>query len=190
MIQATITFQIHPAQTVQEILELFKNTVVENCTQFHLLSAFDHPHSPHCPPPPVPLQALWQAGLGLPAAPPDHAVRLVSSQHCPPGTCIGKQRADTYTFGAYHWHPPIQRTASELQEHPRTQGKDLSPSLGDSGEICLWADSDYWHRPGPVSHPHELRGWGASCFRGPDLGPGLTQGGKPTLIKRLTRTTL
>ena len=39
MIQVTVNSQIHPTLTVQEILELIKNSVY--CVQLHMLSAFD-----------------------------------------------------------------------------------------------------------------------------------------------------
>uniref|UniRef100_A0A5F9C0Y4 Peptidase M20 domain containing 1 n=1 Tax=Oryctolagus cuniculus TaxID=9986 RepID=A0A5F9C0Y4_RABIT len=39
--QATVNFRIHPAQTVQEVLELVKNTVADDRVQLQVLRAFD-----------------------------------------------------------------------------------------------------------------------------------------------------
>uniref|UniRef100_A0A7N5JNV2 N-acyl-aliphatic-L-amino acid amidohydrolase n=1 Tax=Ailuropoda melanoleuca TaxID=9646 RepID=A0A7N5JNV2_AILME len=39
--QAIINMQIHPAQTVQEVLDLIKNIVADSRVQFHVLNAFD-----------------------------------------------------------------------------------------------------------------------------------------------------
>ncbi|XP_019505124.1 PREDICTED: N-fatty-acyl-amino acid synthase/hydrolase PM20D1 isoform X2 [Hipposideros armiger] len=45
--QATVNFRIHPSQTVQEVLELVKNTVADDRVQFHVLNAHEPlPDSP------------------------------------------------------------------------------------------------------------------------------------------------
>ncbi|XP_045154167.1 N-fatty-acyl-amino acid synthase/hydrolase PM20D1 isoform X2 [Echinops telfairi] len=96
--QATINFRIHPAQTVQEVLELVKNIVADDRVQFHVLSAFD----------PLPVSPSDDQALGF------QLLRQTIQSVFPevsivvPGTCIGNTDSRHYTNlsnGIYRFNP-------------------------------------------------------------------------------------
>ncbi|XP_006834137.1 PREDICTED: probable carboxypeptidase PM20D1 [Chrysochloris asiatica] len=96
--QATINFRIHPAQTVQEVLELVKSIVADDRVQYHVLSAFD----------PLPISPSDDSALGYQLL--RHTIQAVFPEVSiiTPGTCIGNTDSRHYTNlsnGIYRFNP-------------------------------------------------------------------------------------
>ncbi|XP_015996306.2 N-fatty-acyl-amino acid synthase/hydrolase PM20D1 isoform X3 [Rousettus aegyptiacus] len=97
MAQAIVDFRIHPAQTVQEVLELAKNIVADDRVQFHVLSAFD----------PLPISPSDDQALGY------QLLRQTIQSIFPevevvPGICICNTDSRHYTnltTGIYRFNP-------------------------------------------------------------------------------------
>lgn len=96
--QATVNFRIHPAQTVQEVLELVKNIVADDRVQFHVLEAFE----------PLPVSPSDDQALGY------QLLRQTIQSVFPeinivvPGTCIANTDSRHYvnlTTGIYRFSP-------------------------------------------------------------------------------------
>ncbi|XP_075396669.1 N-fatty-acyl-amino acid synthase/hydrolase PM20D1 isoform X2 [Tenrec ecaudatus] len=96
--QATVNFRIHPAQTVQEVLELVKNIVADDRVQFHVLNAFD----------PLPTSPSDDQALGF------QLLRQTIQSVFPevdiiiPGVCIANTDSRHYTNlsnGIYRFNP-------------------------------------------------------------------------------------
>ncbi|XP_037680815.1 N-fatty-acyl-amino acid synthase/hydrolase PM20D1 isoform X2 [Choloepus didactylus] len=85
--QATINFRIHPAQTVQEVLELVKDIVADDRVQYHVLSAFD----------PLPVSPSDDQAFGYQLL--SQTIRSVFPEIniVVPGTCIGNTDSRHYT---------------------------------------------------------------------------------------------
>ncbi|KAM6165345.1 N-fatty-acyl-amino acid synthase/hydrolase PM20D1 [Erethizon dorsatum] len=96
--QAIVNFRIHPAQTVQEVLELARNIVADDRVQFQVLRAFD----------PLPISPSDDQALGY------QLLRQTIQSVFPevtivvPGTCIGNTDSRHYTnltTGIYLFNP-------------------------------------------------------------------------------------
>ncbi|XP_077013698.1 N-fatty-acyl-amino acid synthase/hydrolase PM20D1 isoform X2 [Tamandua tetradactyla] len=93
--QATINFRIHPAQTVQEVLELVKNIVADDRVQYHVLNAFD----------PLPVSSSDNQAFGYQLL--SQTIRHLYWQHRQPAL-----------YKPFDWHLSIQSplsAASRLQ---------------------------------------------------------------------------
>lgn len=96
--EATINFRIHPAQTVEEVLELVKDIVADERVQLEVLSAFN----------PLPVSPWDDQALGyqllrqtLQSVFPEVSIVV-------PGTCIGNTDSRHYrnlTTGIYRFNP-------------------------------------------------------------------------------------
>lgn len=146
--QAAVNFRIHPAQTVQEVLKLAKDIVVDDRVQFHVLSASE----------PQPISPFDDQALGY------QLIRQTIQSVFPeinivvPGTCIAQTDSRHYTnltTGIYRFNP--------LYVQPR----DFSSIHGINERISVQAyetqvkflfefiqNADTEQRP--VSHLHEL----------------------------------
>ncbi|XP_064129365.1 N-fatty-acyl-amino acid synthase/hydrolase PM20D1 [Loxodonta africana] len=96
--QAVVNFRIHPAQTVQEVLELVKNIVADDRVQLHVLSAFD----------PEPVSPSDNQALGYQLL--RHTIHSVFPEVSivAPGTCIGNTDSRHYknlSNGIYRFNP-------------------------------------------------------------------------------------
>ncbi|XP_004685616.1 PREDICTED: probable carboxypeptidase PM20D1 [Condylura cristata] len=96
--ETVINFRIHPAQTVEEVIELVKNNIADDRVQLHVLSAFD----------PLPISPSDDQAFGyqllrqtLQSVFPD--VSIIA-----PGVCIGNTDSRHYTnltTGIYRFNP-------------------------------------------------------------------------------------
>ncbi|XP_008578697.1 PREDICTED: probable carboxypeptidase PM20D1 [Galeopterus variegatus] len=146
--QATMNIRIHPAQTVQEVLELVKNIVADDRVQFHVLSAFDS-----LPVSPSDDQALGYQLLHQTIRSVFPEVSVVT-----PGICIGNTDSRHFTnltTGIYRFNPLY------------LQPQDFSSVHGINEKISVQAyetqvkfifeliqNADTYQRP--VSDLHEL----------------------------------
>ncbi|XP_054568173.1 N-fatty-acyl-amino acid synthase/hydrolase PM20D1 [Eptesicus fuscus] len=146
--QATVNFRIHPAQTVQEVLKLAKDIVVDDRVQFHVLDASE----------PLPVSPFDDQALGY------QLIRQTIQSVFPeinivaPGTCIAQTDSRHYTnltTGIYRFNPLY------------LQPQDFSGIHGINERISVQAyetqvkflfefiqNADTEQRP--VSHLHEL----------------------------------
>ncbi|XP_007951532.1 N-fatty-acyl-amino acid synthase/hydrolase PM20D1 [Orycteropus afer afer] len=98
MAKAIVNFRIHPAQTVQEVLELVKNIVADDRIQYHVLSAFD----------PLPVSPSDNQALGYQLLRQTIQSVFPEINIVTPGTCIGNTDSRHYTNlsnGIYRFNP-------------------------------------------------------------------------------------
>ncbi|XP_029789030.1 N-fatty-acyl-amino acid synthase/hydrolase PM20D1 [Suricata suricatta] len=96
--QAIINIRIHPAQTVQEVLELIKNIVADDRVQFHVLNAFD----------PLPVSPSDHQALGYQLLRQTIQSVFPEVNTVTPGVCIGNTDSRHYTnltTGIYRFNP-------------------------------------------------------------------------------------
>lgn len=96
--QATVNFRIHPAQTVQEVLELVKNTVADDRVQLQVLRAFD----------PLPISPSDDQALGYQLLRQTIQSVFPEVNTVTPGICIGNTDSRHYTnltSGIYRFNP-------------------------------------------------------------------------------------
>lgn len=146
--QATVNFRIHPAQTVQEVLELAKNIVADDRVQFRVLDAFD----------PLPVSPSDDQALGY------QLIRQTLQSVFPevnivvPGICIGITDSRHYsnlTTGIYRFNPVYLqpqdfRGLHGINEKISVQGYETQVKF--IFEFIQNADTDQR----PVPHLHEL----------------------------------
>ncbi|XP_045697411.1 N-fatty-acyl-amino acid synthase/hydrolase PM20D1 isoform X1 [Phyllostomus hastatus] len=146
--QATVNFRIHPAQTVQEVLELVKNIVADDRVQFHVLDTFD----------PLPVSPSDDQALGY------QLIRQTLQSVFPevnivvPGICIGMTDSRHYsnlTTGIYRFNPVYLqprdfRGLHGINEKISVQGYETQVKF--IFEFIQNADADQR----PVPHLHEL----------------------------------
>ncbi|CAK6439721.1 unnamed protein product [Pipistrellus nathusii] len=96
--RATVNFRIHPAQTVQEVIKLAKDIVVDDRVQYHVLEAVE----------PLPVSPFDDRALGY------QLIRQTIESVFPeisivvPGTCIAQTDSRHYTnltTGIYRFNP-------------------------------------------------------------------------------------
>lgn len=146
--QATVNFRIHPAHTVQEVLELAKNIVADDRVQFRVLDAFD----------PLPVSPSDDQALGY------QLIRQTLQSVFPevnivvPGICIGITDSRHYsnlTTGIYRFNPVYLqpqdfRGLHGINEKISVQGYETQVKF--IFEFIQNADADQR----PVPHLHEL----------------------------------
>nr|XP_019608096.1 PREDICTED: N-fatty-acyl-amino acid synthase/hydrolase PM20D1 isoform X4 [Rhinolophus sinicus] len=96
--QATVNFRIHPAQTVQEVLELVKTIVADDRVQFHVLGAFE----------PLPVSPSDDQALGYQLLRQTLQSVFPEINIVAPGTCIANTDSRHYvnlTTGIYRFNP-------------------------------------------------------------------------------------
>lgn len=146
--QATVNFRIHPAQTVQQVLELVKNIVADDRVQFHVLNAVDPlPNSPSDS------QAFGYQLLRQTIQSVFPEVHIVV-----PGICIGNTDSRHYTnltTGIYRFNPVYLQPQGSYGIHGRNE--KISVQAYESQvkfifEFIQNADRDWVLVP----HQHEL----------------------------------
>nr|KAF6414004.1 peptidase M20 domain containing 1 [Molossus molossus] len=148
MAQSTVNFRIHPAQTVQEVLELVKNIVADDRVQFHVLNAFE----------PLPVSPSDDQALGY------QLIRQTLQSVFPevnivaPGICIAQTDSRHYahlTTGIYRFNP-IYLTPQEFRSihgiNEKISVRNYETQVKFIFEFIQNADTDQE----PVSHLHEL----------------------------------
>uniref|UniRef100_A0A8C9DHB6 Peptidase M20 domain containing 1 n=1 Tax=Prolemur simus TaxID=1328070 RepID=A0A8C9DHB6_PROSS len=96
--QATINFRIHPAQTVQEVLEFVKDIVADDRVQFHVLNAFE----------PLPISPFDDQALGYQLLRQTIQSVFPEIDIVTPGICIGNTDSRHFTnltTGIYRFNP-------------------------------------------------------------------------------------
>lgn len=148
MAQATVNFRIHSAQTVQEVLELVKNTVADDRVQFHVLSAFEPlPESPSDD------QALGYQLLLQTLQSVFPEIDIVA-----PATCIAKTDSRHYvnlTTGIYRFNPVYLRPQNFSSIHgfnEKISVKAYETQVKFIFEFIQNADTELE----PAPHQHEL----------------------------------
>ncbi|XP_058131080.1 N-fatty-acyl-amino acid synthase/hydrolase PM20D1 [Dasypus novemcinctus] len=146
--QATVNFRIHPAQTVQEVLELIKNIVADDRVQYHVLNAFD----------PLPISPSDDQALGY------QLLRRTIQSVFPeinivvPGICIANTdsrhfvnlSAGIYQFNPVYLQPQSFSSIHGINEKISVQAYETQVKF--IFEFIQNADIDRM----PVSHWHEL----------------------------------
>nr|KAF6291360.1 peptidase M20 domain containing 1 [Myotis myotis] len=146
--QATVNFRIHPAQTVQEVLKLAKDIVVDDRVQFHVLESFE----------PLPVSPFDDQALGY------QLIRQTIQSIFPeinivvPGTCIAQTDSRLYTnlttgiyrFNPVYLQPQDFRSIHGINERISVQAYESQVKF--IFEFIQNADTEQR----PVSHLHEL----------------------------------
>ncbi|XP_006887984.1 PREDICTED: probable carboxypeptidase PM20D1 [Elephantulus edwardii] len=146
--QATINFRIHPAQTVQEVLELVKNIVADDRVQFHVLSAFD----------PLPISPSDDQALGYQLLRQTIQSVFPEISIVTPGTCIGNTDSRHYTNlskGIYRFNPVYLQPQGFSSIHGINEKISVTAyetQVKFIFELIQNADSDQM----PMPHVHEL----------------------------------
>ncbi|KAM9612961.1 N-fatty-acyl-amino acid synthase/hydrolase PM20D1 isoform 3-T3 [Trichechus inunguis] len=146
--QATVNFRIHPAQTVQEVLELVKNIVADDRVQLHVLSAFDP-----LPASPFDDQALGYQLLRRTIQSVFPEINIVA-----PGTCIGNTDSRHYmnlSNGIYRFNPLYLQPQGFSSIHginEKISVQAYETQVKFIFELIQNADTDRV----PVPHVHEL----------------------------------
>ncbi|KAM6216594.1 N-fatty-acyl-amino acid synthase/hydrolase PM20D1 [Rhynchocyon petersi] len=146
--QATINFRIHPAQTVEEVLELVKNIVADDRVQYQVLNAFDPlPDSPSDD------QAFGYQLLRQTIQSVFPEISVVT-----PGTCIGNTDSRHYTNlskGIYRFNPVYIQPEGFKSIHGINEKISVQAYEGQVKflfELIQNADTDR----APAPHVHEL----------------------------------
>lgn len=146
--QATVNFRIHPAQTVQEVLKLAKDIVVDDRVQFHVLESFE----------PLPVSPFDDQALGY------QLIRQTIQSVFPeinivvPGTCIAQTDSRLYTnltTGIYRFNPVYLQPQDFRRIHginERISVQAYESQVKFIFEFIQNADTEQR----PVSHLHEL----------------------------------
>lgn len=146
--QATVNFRIHPAQTVQEVLKLAKDIVVDDRVQFHVLEAFE----------PLPVSPFDDQALGY------QLIRQTIQSVFPeinivaPGICIAQTDSRHYTnltTGIYRFNPLYLQPQDFSGIHginERISVQAFETQVKFLFEFIQNADTEQR----PVSHLHEL----------------------------------
>ncbi|XP_066117632.1 N-fatty-acyl-amino acid synthase/hydrolase PM20D1 [Saccopteryx bilineata] len=146
--QATVDLRIHPAQTVQEVLELVKNIVADDRVQFHVLKAFE----------PVPVSSYDDQAFGY------QLIRQTIQSIFPgvntivPGTFVAYSDSRHYsslTTNIYRFNPlymQIQDLHSVHGVNEKISVHAYETQVKFIFEFIQNADADQQ----PVPHQHEL----------------------------------
>lgn len=146
--QATVNFRIHPAQTVQEVLKLAKDIVVDDRVQFHVLESVE----------PLPVSPFDDQALGY------QLIRQTIQSVFPeinivvPGTCIAQTDSRLYTnltTGIYRFNPVYLQPQDFRRIHginERISVQAYESQVKFIFEFIQNADTEQR----PVSHLHEL----------------------------------
>uniref|UniRef100_A0A8C0T2U5 N-fatty-acyl-amino acid synthase/hydrolase PM20D1 n=1 Tax=Canis lupus familiaris TaxID=9615 RepID=A0A8C0T2U5_CANLF len=148
MAQAIINLRIHPAQTVQEVLELVKNIVADDRVQFHVLTAFD----------PLPVSPSDHQALGYQLLRQTIQSIFPEVNTIAPGICIGNTDSRHYTnlttsiyrFNPVYLHPQDFRSIHGINEKISVQAYETQVKF--IFEFIQNADT-YQE---PIPHLHEL----------------------------------
>ncbi|CAD7680052.1 unnamed protein product [Nyctereutes procyonoides] len=148
MAQAIINLRIHPAQTVQEVLELVKNIVADDRVQFHVLTAFD----------PLPVSPSDHQALGYQLLRQTVQSIFPEVNTVAPGICIGNTDSRHYTnlttsiyrFNPVYLHPQDFRSIHGINEKISVQAYETQVKF--IFEFIQNADT-YQE---PIPHLHEL----------------------------------
>ncbi|XP_041578486.1 N-fatty-acyl-amino acid synthase/hydrolase PM20D1 isoform X2 [Vulpes lagopus] len=148
MAQAIINLRIHPAQTVQEVLELVKNIVADDRVQFHVLTAFD----------PLPVSPSDHQALGYQLLRQTIQSIFPEVNTVAPGICIGNTDSRHYTnlttsiyrFNPVYLHPQDFRSIHGINEKISVQAYETQVKF--IFEFIQNADT-YQE---PIPHLHEL----------------------------------
>ncbi|XP_059530965.1 N-fatty-acyl-amino acid synthase/hydrolase PM20D1 [Myotis daubentonii] len=146
--QATVNFRIHPAQTVQEVLKLAKDIVVDDRVQFHVLESFE----------PLPVSPFDDQAWGY------QLIRQTIQSVFPeinivvPGTCIAQTDSRHYTnlttgiyrFNPVYLQPQDFRSIHGINERISVQAYESQVKF--IFEFIQNADTEQR----PMSHLHEL----------------------------------
>lgn len=146
--QATVNFRIHPAQTVQEVLKLTKDIVMDDRVQFHVLESVE----------PLPVSPFDDQALGY------QLIRQTIQSVFPeinivvPGTCIAQTDSRHYTnlttgiyrFNPVYLQPQDFRSIHGINERISVQAYESQVKF--IFEFIQNADTEQR----PVSHLHEL----------------------------------
>ncbi|XP_003792267.1 N-fatty-acyl-amino acid synthase/hydrolase PM20D1 [Otolemur garnettii] len=146
--QATINLRIHPAQTVQEVLEFVKNVVADDRVQFHVLNAFD----------PLPISPFDDQALGYQLLRQTIQSVFPEVSIVTPGICISNTDSrhftnlttDIYRFNPVNLHPESFKSIHGINEKISVQGYETQMKF--IFEFIQNADTDEQ----PVPHLHEL----------------------------------
>ncbi|XP_027465568.1 N-fatty-acyl-amino acid synthase/hydrolase PM20D1 [Zalophus californianus] len=146
--QAIINIRIHPAQTVQEVLDLIKNIVADNRIQFHVLTAFD----------PLPVSPSDHQALGYQLLRQTIQSIFPEVSTVVPGICIGNTDSRHYTnlttsiyrFNPLYLHPQSFRSIHGINEKISVPAYETQVKF--IFEFIQNADADQE----PAPHRHEL----------------------------------
>lgn len=146
--QAIINIRIHPAQTVQEVLDLVKNIVADNRIQFHVLTAFD----------PLPVSPSDHQALGYQLLRQTIQSIFPEVSTVVPGICIGNTDSRHYTnlttsiyrFNPLYLHPQSFRSIHGINEKISVPAYETQVKF--IFEFIQNADADQE----PAPHRHEL----------------------------------
>ncbi|KAG8518089.1 N-fatty-acyl-amino acid synthase/hydrolase PM20D1 [Galemys pyrenaicus] len=148
MAQATINFRIHPAQTVQEVLELVKKILADDRVQMHVTGAFD----------PLPISPSDEQAFGYQLL--RHTIQSIFPEVniVGPGICIGNTDSRHYTnltsniyrFNPVYLNPQDFSSIHGLNEKISVQAYHTQVKF----MFELIQDADTYQ--GPVPHLHEL----------------------------------
>uniref|UniRef100_A0A452SBC7 N-fatty-acyl-amino acid synthase/hydrolase PM20D1 n=1 Tax=Ursus americanus TaxID=9643 RepID=A0A452SBC7_URSAM len=146
--QAIINMRIHPAQTVQEVLDLVKNIVADSRVQFHVLNAFD----------PLPVSPSDHQALGYQLLRQTIQSIFPEVSTVVPGICIGNTDSRHYanlTTGIYRFNPLYLRPQSFRSIHginEKISVQAYETQVKFIFEFIQNADADQE----PAPHRHEL----------------------------------
>ncbi|XP_037352774.1 N-fatty-acyl-amino acid synthase/hydrolase PM20D1 [Talpa occidentalis] len=146
--EATINFRIHPAQTVQEVIDLVKNIMADDRVQFHVLSAFD----------PLPISPSDDQAFGYQLLRQTIQSVFPEVNIVAPGTCIGNTDSrhytnlttDIYRFNPLYLQPQDFSSIHGLNEKISVQAYETQVKF--MFELIQNADTEL----SQVPHLHEL----------------------------------
>ncbi|XP_045392520.1 N-fatty-acyl-amino acid synthase/hydrolase PM20D1 [Lemur catta] len=146
--QATINFRIHPAQTVQEVLEFVKDIVADDRVQFHVLNAFE----------PLPISPFDDQALGYQLLRQTIQSVFPEIDIVTPGICIGNTDSRHFTnltTGIYRFNPLYLqpggfRSIHGINEKISVRGYETQVKF--IFELIQNADTEVQ----PIPHLHEL----------------------------------
>ncbi|KAM5201947.1 N-fatty-acyl-amino acid synthase/hydrolase PM20D1 isoform 3-T3 [Hipposideros larvatus] len=146
--QATVNFRIHPAQTVQEVLELVKNTVADDRVQFHVLNAHeplpDSPSDDQALGYQLLLQTLQSVFPEINIVAPASCIANTDSRH------YANLTAGIYRFNPIYVQPQDFRSIHGLNEKISVQAYETQVKF--IFEFIQNADTELE----PAPHQHEL----------------------------------
>nr|XP_012615648.1 N-fatty-acyl-amino acid synthase/hydrolase PM20D1 [Microcebus murinus] len=146
--QATINIRIHPAQTVQQVLEFVKDIVADDRIQLHVLNAFD----------PLPISPFDDQALGYQLLSQTIQSVFPEIDIVTPGICIGNTdsrhfmnlTAGIYRFNPLYLQPEGFRSIHGINEKISVQGYETQVKF--LFELIQNADTEML----PIPHLHEL----------------------------------
>uniref|UniRef100_A0A8D0GRR3 Peptidase M20 domain containing 1 n=1 Tax=Sphenodon punctatus TaxID=8508 RepID=A0A8D0GRR3_SPHPU len=148
--KATVNFRIHPSQTVEEVLEIVKNTIADERVKIELVDAFD----------PLPVSPWHDQALGVQIFRQTLLDVFPDVGSIAPGICIGNTDSRHYrnlTDAIYRFNPVIFKQ----DDMPRVHGLNERISVkGYEKQVeflfQLIQNSDIEKLPEPHSDFHDL----------------------------------